>query len=125
MERLTDGNNVIATKYGRTVGRPTCRRSLGGPVADDARRDEASDEFYLAKCSGGALTTQSMIEPGLRPAPPKDRNIHAASQRLSQNLALKPGNREHRDGTPNCKSPLLAGLLLISGAFSPSPGLSG
>jgi hypothetical protein len=38
---------------------------------------------------------------------------------------LIPGNREHSDGTSNCKSPLLAGLLLLWGAFSLNPGMPG
>jgi hypothetical protein len=60
-----------------------------------------------------------MIEPRLRPASPKNGNIRGVSQRLSPNLALIPGNREHRDGAPNCKSPLLAGLsATIGGIFS-------
>jgi hypothetical protein len=62
MERLTDGNNVIVTKYGRTtLDVPTRRRGLGAPVADDTRCDEASDEFYLAKCSDGALGAQCPV----------------------------------------------------------------
>jgi hypothetical protein len=75
--------------------------------------------------STGALTAQSMIEPGLRPASPKNGNIRGVSQRLSPNSVLIPENREHRDGTPNCKSPLLAGLSATIGAFSLSPGLLG
>jgi hypothetical protein len=65
------------------------------------------------------VTTQSMIEPGLRPASPKNGNIRGVSQRLSPNSVLILGNREQRDGTPNCKSRLLAGLsATIGGIFS-------
>jgi hypothetical protein len=63
---------------------------------------------------------------GLRPASPKNGNIRGASRRLSPNSALIPGNREHRDGTPNCKSPLLAGLsATMGGIFSEPPALPG
>jgi hypothetical protein len=40
------------------------------------------------------VTTQSMIEPGIRPASPKNGNIRGVSQRLSPNSVLILGNRE-------------------------------
>ena len=62
-----------------------------------------------------------MIEPGLRPASPKNGNIRGVSQRLSLNSVLIARNRVHRDRIPNCKSPLLAGLsATIGGIFSES-----
>jgi hypothetical protein len=56
---------------------------------------------------------------GLQPTSPKNGNIRGISQRLSPNSVLIPGNREYRDDTHDCKSPLLAGLSAsIEGIFS-------
>jgi hypothetical protein len=72
----------------------------------------------LAGKGGAAITTQYMIEPDLRPASPENGNICGVNQRLSPNSVLIPGNREHRDGTSNCKGPLLAGLsATVRGIF--------
>jgi hypothetical protein len=67
------------------------------------------------------ITTQCLIEPGLRPASPENGNIRGVSQRLSPNSVLIPRNREHRDGTTICERPPLAGLSATIGGIFPEP----
>jgi hypothetical protein len=110
---------MMATKRNRppqTLPRP--QSWLHGPVPGSAQTKAEHHRSIIAEFDC-PLTTQSTIEPSLPPASPKNGNIRGISQRLSPNSVLMPGNREHRDGTPNCKSPLLAGLsATIGGIFS-------
>src|ERR1700722_8273712 len=71
------------------------------------------------------LATQCMIEPSLRPESPKNGNIRGVSQRLSR---IRPACREIEStetGPRIAKARCWRAFLLLSGAFSRSPGLAG